>query len=47
MRVIQRIKLMVTEKRSEKPMTGIRVCGQTIVETGTYTTKVRRVLLVQ
>ena len=31
------------EKNLSQPMNGIRVCGQTIVETSTYTT-VRRVL---
>ena len=39
--------ILGSEKRSEKPMNGIRVCGQTIVETGLYTTMVRRVLPVQ
>ena len=34
------------EKRSEKPMNETHVCGQTIVETGMYTT-VRRLLKVQ
>ena len=33
-------------KRSEKPMNRTNMCGQTIVETGMYTT-VRRLLLVQ
>ena len=33
-------------KQSEKPMNGMHVCGQTIVETSMYTT-VRRLLLVQ
>ena len=34
------------EKRSKKPMNGVHVCGQTIVETSMYTT-VRRLLPVQ
>ena len=38
--------ILGSEKKSEKPMNGTRVCGQTIVETGMYTT-VRRLLLVQ
>merc|ERR1712238_534532 len=38
--------ILGSEKRSEKPMNGMHVCGQTIVETSMYTT-VRRLLLVQ
>ena len=38
--------ILGSEKRSEKPINGIHVCGQTIVETSMYTT-VRRLLLVQ
>ena len=38
--------ILGSEKLSEKPMNGTHVCGQTIVETGMYTT-VRRLLLVQ
>ena len=38
--------ILGSEKRSEKPMNGTHMCGQTIVETGMYTT-VRRLLLVQ
>ena len=38
--------ILGSEKRSEKPMNGTHVCGQTIVETGMYTT-VRRLQLVQ
>ena len=38
--------ILGSEKRSEKPMNGTHVCGQTIVETGMYT-MVRRLLLVQ
>ena len=38
--------ILGSEKRSEKPMNGTHMCGQTIVETGMYT-MVRRLLLVQ
>ena len=38
--------ILGSEKSLSQPMNGIRVCGQTIVETSTYTT-VRRVLPVQ
>ena len=37
---------LVNEKSLSQPMNGIRVCGQTIVETSAYTT-VRRALPVQ
>ena len=46
--IIITVTAIITKKRSEKPMHGIRVCpDQTIVETGMYTTTVRRVLPVQ
>ena len=38
--------ILGSEKRLSQPMNRIRVCGQTIAETGMYTT-VRRVLPVQ
>ena len=38
--------ILGSEKRSEKPMNGMHVCGQTIVETSMYTT-VRRLLPIQ